>query len=87
MLDDERYEVQRDFARGVRDWLPVVAILVAYLVLHELGKTLQKVAHVDPNSASTSGWAQGPRRPCAFSARCGIPAIRTGTTTPRGSST
>ena len=44
-------EVRRDFARGVRDWLPIVAILVAYLVLHELGTTLEKVAHVDPQLA------------------------------------
>jgi hypothetical protein len=48
VLDDERYEVERDVVRGVRDWLPIVAILLAYLVLHELGKTLEKVAHVDP---------------------------------------
>jgi PAP2 superfamily len=44
-------EVRRDLVRGVRDWLPVVAILVAYLVLHELGETLEKVAHVDPQLA------------------------------------
>jgi hypothetical protein len=41
-------EVRRDFVRGLRDWLPIAAILVAYLVLHELGETLEKVAHVDP---------------------------------------
>jgi PAP2 superfamily len=44
-------EVRRDFIRGVRDWLPIVGILVAYLVLHELGETLEKVAHVDPQLA------------------------------------
>jgi hypothetical protein len=44
-------EVRRDFVRGVRDWLPIVGILVAYLVLHELGETLEKVAHVDPQLA------------------------------------
>lgn len=44
-------EVRRDFIRGVRDWLPIVGILVAYLVLHELGATLEKVAHVDPQLA------------------------------------
>jgi hypothetical protein len=31
--------------------LPIVGILVAYLVLHELGETLEKVAHVDPQLA------------------------------------
>jgi hypothetical protein len=44
-------EVRRDFIRGVRDWLPIVGILIAYLVLHELGETLEKVAHVDPQLA------------------------------------
>jgi hypothetical protein len=44
-------EVRRDFVRGVRDWLPIVGILVAYLVLHELGESLEKVAHVDPQLA------------------------------------
>jgi hypothetical protein len=44
-------DVRRDFVRGVRDWLPIVGILVAYLVLHELGTTLEKVAHVDPQMA------------------------------------
>jgi hypothetical protein len=44
-------EVRRDLVRGVRDWLPIVGILVAYLVLHELGETLEKVAHVDPQLA------------------------------------
>jgi len=43
--------VRRDFVRGVRDWLPIVGILVAYLVLHELGESLEKVAHVDPQLA------------------------------------
>jgi hypothetical protein len=43
--------VRRDLVRGVRDWLPIVGILVAYLVLHELGTTLEKVAHVDPQLA------------------------------------
>jgi hypothetical protein len=43
--------VRRDFIRGVRDWLPIVGILVAYLVLHELGTSLEKVAHVDPQLA------------------------------------
>jgi len=41
-------EVRRDFWRGVRDWLPLVAILAAYLVLHELATTLEPVAHVQP---------------------------------------
>jgi membrane-associated phospholipid phosphatase len=41
-------EVRRDFIRGVRDWLPIVGILVAYLVLHSLAKTLERVAHVQP---------------------------------------
>lgn len=44
-------EVRRDFIRGVRDWLPVLGILLAYLVLHELGEALEKVAHVDPQLA------------------------------------
>ena len=43
--------MRRDFIRGVRDWLPIVGILVAYLVLHELGDSLEKVAHVDPQLA------------------------------------
>jgi hypothetical protein len=41
-------EVRRDLLRGVRDWLPIIVILIAYLVLHSLGKTLEGVAHVDP---------------------------------------
>jgi hypothetical protein len=41
-------DVDRDWVRGVRDWLPIVGIVVAYLVLHELGATLEKIAHVDP---------------------------------------
>ena len=40
--------VRRDWVRAVRDWLPLVAILVAYLVLHELATTLEPVAHVQP---------------------------------------
>ena len=43
-LDD----VRRDFVRGVRDWLPIVCILIAYLVLHELATTLAPIAHVQP---------------------------------------
>ncbi len=43
-LDD----VRRDFVRGVRDWLPIAGILVAYLVLHELATTLEPIAHVQP---------------------------------------
>jgi hypothetical protein len=41
-------EVRRDIWRGVRDWLPIAAILLAYLVLHELATTLEPVAHVEP---------------------------------------
>jgi hypothetical protein len=41
-------DVHRDWVRGVRDWLPIVAILVAYLVLHELATTLEPLAHVQP---------------------------------------
>lgn len=41
-------EVRRDFRRGVRDWLPIVGILLAYLVLHELATTLEPGAHVQP---------------------------------------
>jgi hypothetical protein len=40
--------VQRGWVQGVRDWLPVVGILVAYLVLHELADTLTPLAHVEP---------------------------------------
>jgi len=40
--------VTRDWVRGVRDWAPIVAILVAYLVLHELATTLEPGAHVQP---------------------------------------
>jgi hypothetical protein len=40
--------VTRDWVRGLRDWAPIVAILVAYLVLHELATTLEPVAHVQP---------------------------------------
>jgi hypothetical protein len=43
-LDD----VRRDWVRGVRDWLPIVGILLAYLVLHELATTLEPLAHVQP---------------------------------------
>jgi hypothetical protein len=32
----------------VRDWLPIVAILVAYLLLHQLATTLLPIAHVQP---------------------------------------
>ncbi len=47
--DSLQYEsLTRDWVRGLRDWLPVVAILVAYLVLHELATTLQPGAHVQP---------------------------------------
>ena len=38
----------RGWQRGVRDWFPVVLILVAYLVLHALATTLTPHAHVDP---------------------------------------
>jgi hypothetical protein len=48
---DTYADVTRDWVRGVRDWLPIVAILAAYLVLHELGESLEKVAHVDPQLA------------------------------------
>jgi len=48
---DTYSDVTRDWVRGVRDWLPIVAILAAYLVLHELGESLEKVAHVDPQLA------------------------------------
>jgi hypothetical protein len=40
--------VRRDWVRGVRDWLPIVFILIAYLVLHELADDLSPHAHVDP---------------------------------------
>jgi len=40
--------VRRDFLRGARDWLPIVGILVAYLVLHSLATTLAPGAHVQP---------------------------------------
>lgn len=43
-LDD----VRRDFVRGLRDWLPILGILAAYLVLHELATTLEPIAHVQP---------------------------------------
>jgi hypothetical protein len=38
----------RSWAQGVRDWTPVALILVAYLVLHELGPALTPGAHVQP---------------------------------------
>jgi hypothetical protein len=40
--------VQRGWVRGVRDWLPVALIVVAYLVLHSLATTLTPGAHVQP---------------------------------------
>jgi hypothetical protein len=40
--------VQRGWVRGVRDWLPVAGVLLAYLVLHELATTLEPIAHVQP---------------------------------------
>jgi hypothetical protein len=47
--DSLHYEsVTRDWVRGVRDWLPIVGILLAYLVLHELATTLEPGAHVQP---------------------------------------
>jgi hypothetical protein len=55
-------EVRRDIVRGVRDWLPVVAILAVYLILHELGETLEKVAHVDPQLAFDN-WLGGGTAP------------------------
>jgi hypothetical protein len=48
--------------RGVRDWLPVVGILVAYLVLHELVTTLLPVAHVQPQLGFDE-WAFGGTAP------------------------
>jgi hypothetical protein len=41
-------EVTRDWVRGLRDWAPIAAILVAYLVLHSLATTLAPGAHVQP---------------------------------------
>ncbi len=34
--------------RGVRDWLPILSLLVAYLVLHSLASTLTPGAHAEP---------------------------------------
>jgi hypothetical protein len=38
----------RTWSRALLDWLPVLAIVVAYAVLHELADTLESGAHVDP---------------------------------------
>jgi hypothetical protein len=38
----------RTLARGMLDWLPVLAIVVAYALLHELADNLAPGAHVDP---------------------------------------
>ena len=41
----------RTFVRGVRDWLPLAAILLAYVILHALGDNLAPLAHVNPQLA------------------------------------
>jgi hypothetical protein len=38
----------RTLKRFVLDWAPVLLILVAYAVLHELADTMVPRAHVDP---------------------------------------
>ncbi len=38
----------RTWGKVARDWLPFVAILVAYAVLHELAEPLERGAHVQP---------------------------------------
>jgi hypothetical protein len=38
----------RTWQRAILDWLPVLAIIVAYAVLHELADTLERGAHVQP---------------------------------------
>ena len=38
----------RTLSRGMLDWLPVLAIVLAYALLHELADNLAPGAHVDP---------------------------------------
>jgi PAP2 superfamily len=38
----------RTWSRAVLDWLPVVAIIAAYAVLHALADVLSPIAHVEP---------------------------------------
>jgi len=38
----------RSWAQGARDWAPIVLVLLAYLVLHQLATTLAPGAHVQP---------------------------------------
>jgi PAP2 superfamily len=54
--------VPRTWARGVRDWFPIVLILVAYLVLHQLATTLTAGAHVQPQLGFDE-WAFGGTAP------------------------
>jgi hypothetical protein len=38
----------RTLLRGIRDWRPLGAILLAYVILHALGDNLTPLAHVEP---------------------------------------
>jgi PAP2 superfamily len=52
----------RSWAQGVRDWYPIVLILVAYLLLHRLAATLTPGAHVQPQLGFDE-WAFGGTAP------------------------
>ena len=55
--------MRRDFVRGVRDWLPIVGILVAYLVLHELGDDARRRSRTCNPQLGFDEWVFGGTAP------------------------